>query len=326
MIRFAITLCSLLSILLCSANLWAQGRDNVQVADIKEFRELPPPEPNGIRAVFLLKADAKRNAEVKVWEVYANARQNWVIDHQIPLPEVEGTIPAKFEEEVAARTQLAAALNEDRRRVGKSHRKYSDDMQKVIEAGFFKEYIFETHKEEDWDADSLNLKLDDYQAWAAENLTDHEPLTYAFRVARAQNRTQKVIIVIDSALETASEGAFWLRYSYARFDYRKQQELPYDLLIGQEAIPSFKEEVAARKELLKDFEDIQDSLSEATRTATEEMAKAESEGFMDEYVWVYLHQDGWEEPEDLKLEEFKTWAENQIPTHKAPTHAIMVGG
>lgn len=324
-IRSAIALCGLLFLFAYPTSLWAQGRDDVRVADINAFRELEAPEPVGIRAVYLLKAEAKRNAEIKVWEIYANARQDWILDHEIPLPETEGTVAPRFEEELNARTKLAEALNEDRRRVGKTHRNYSDDMQKVIDAGYFKEYVFDTHREDGWDASKLDLKLDEYKAWATENIPDHEPLTYAYRVARALNRTKAVMIIIDSELQTPSEGAFWLRYSVARFDYRNDQQLPYDLLIGEEAIPSFDEEVAARTALLKDFDDIQDSLCVATRTATEEMAKAEAKGYMREYVWSYLHQDGWEQPEDLKLEEFKTWAENEIPTHKAPTHAILIG-
>ena len=325
MIRSTIVLWSLVVVFLCPASLWSQGSDNVRVADISALRELEEPEPIGIRAVYLLKADAKRRAEQKVWEIYANARQDWILDREIPLPETEGTIAPRFEEELAARTKLAEALHEDRRRVGKSHRKYSAELQQVIEADFFEEYVFLTHHEEGWEAGDRELKLDDYKAWAAENIPDHEPLTYAYRVARALNRTKAVMIIIDSELETASEGAFWLRYSMARFKYRDDEGLPYDLLIGEEAIPSFEEEVAGRTALLKDFEDIQDSLCEATRVATEEMAKAEAEGYMKEYVWQYLHHDGWEKPEDLKLEEFKEWSAKEIPNHKAPTHAILMG-
>lgn len=314
-----------LTVLIAPTTSLAQGSEDIRLADIAALRELGKPAPQGMRAAMLIKSKVRRNSEIAVWEVYANARQSWAIANQLAMPDVEGPISPKFEEEVSARRALADALKESGRRVGKSHRNYSADLQKVIEAEFFEEYVFETYREPDWELGERDLRIDEFKTWAAENIPEHESLSYAFRVARAANRTRAVFIVIDSELENASEGAFWLKYALERFTYRKDNQLPFDLLIGEEAIPTYKEELAARRALLKDFDDIQDSLSDATRTAIKQMVAVEAEGFLREYVWEYLHQEGWEEPAELKLQEFKNWAEKEITGHKAPTHSILMG-
>ena len=319
-----IALCSILTISALPTLLLSQDPDNVRVADLSALRELGEPEPIGIGVAIQFLEGAKRNAELDAWEVYVRARHNWALENQIPIPEVEGPIVPEFEEELFARTQLAEALKGNRR-VGKSHRNYSKEIQKVIEAGFFKEYVFEVHNAPGWDASEHELRIDDYKKWASENIPDHEALTYATRTARALNRTSEVFIVVDSELDPASESAFWLRYCLLRLKYRKDNNLGFDLLIGEEAIPTFKEELAARRGLLKDFDAIQDSLSEATRTATAEMAKAESEGFLREYVWELLRQEGWEEPAELKLEEFKGWAKDNLTSTEPLTHSTLVG-
>ena len=316
---------SFLTLVMLPAELRSQNSDNVRIANISALRELGKPAPIGMRAAMLLKSEARRSTEVAVWEVYALARQNWALDNQLEMPDKEGPIAPKFEEEIAARLVLAEALKASGRRVGKSHRTYSADLQKVIEADLFEEYIFETHREPDWDAGDRELRIDEYKTWAAENIPDHETHTYAFRVARASNRTRAVFIVIDSELETASEGACWMRYALLRFKFRNDNELPFDLLVGEECIPTFNEELAARRGMLKDFDAIQDSLSEATKKAIKDLIKIESQGYLREYVWKYLHQENWEEPVKLKLDEFKGWAETEIPAHKAPTHSILIG-
>lgn len=303
----------------------AQTVDDVRIANLEEYLAMAPPEPLGLQPAVLFSDNVKRSSEREVWFTYVKARQQFAMDNNFEMPETEGEIEPTYLEELAARRELAAALKEMGRKVGKTHRAYAADLEKVIEADLFDEYIFTVHHRESWEAGDKELAIDKYKAWAAENIPDHEPLSYASRVSMASNRTSDAFIVIDSELEVESEAAFWLKYSMLRIDFRKDNQLPIDVLVGEEVKPTYKEELAARRGILKDFDDVQDSLCEATRNGVKEMAKAESNGFLREYVWKYLHLDSWEEPAELKLEEFQAWADKELTDHKPPTRAILLG-
>jgi isocitrate dehydrogenase len=51
---------------------------------------------------------------------------------------------------------------------------YMDDLVKVYNSGFMKEYIWTYHKDTDW-KNVDELKMDEFEAWANQNISEHKP-------------------------------------------------------------------------------------------------------------------------------------------------------
>lgn len=51
---------------------------------------------------------------------------------------------------------------------------YMDDLLKVQDAGYLNEYIWDNHSNQTWSETSQDLKLEDYNIWADDNLRGHK--------------------------------------------------------------------------------------------------------------------------------------------------------
>ncbi|MHC4118411.1 MAG: hypothetical protein ACYSWO_12995 [Planctomycetota bacterium] len=116
--------------------------------------------------------------------------------------------------------------------------------------------------------------------------------------------------------------AFWLGYLVARQAYILKNEDQYDMLFGV-IVPGFEEELEARSSLAQIWKEIGDKGEDKYLSDLELVHDA---GFMREYVWTYLKRASWNEPENLRMEDFKSWQKANLKEHKAETYgSIKVG-
>ncbi|MGE0084087.1 MAG: hypothetical protein AB7S75_06665 [Desulfococcaceae bacterium] len=91
--------------------------------------------------------------------------------------------------------------------------------------------------------------------------------------------------------------------------------------IGQPS--SFDEECFARDALAEFWATYPDDLV-ITDDYLHSLVRIRNEGFIREYVWHFLREDTWTEPEGIDLESFHEWmAENGLASHKPVTYAFV---
>lgn len=323
--------------LLCAGTLVGetpgQASNDIEVGDVEAFLKQAPPKIEGFKISYAIDGSVGRKlnrTEIKCWLSYLQKRSQ-LRDQAKPNEVLDkiGELVPDFDEEYQARLALRELLTENADLLGRDHKTYLADLNKVVDAGYFKEYVFETHRRAHWDekVDDLNLRLDDYKTWAKTTLGDHKKYDFANVAVRPENAADTIHIMIEGKKIDAAEGATWLLYALHRFDQLRTRPMK-PTLIGEVVLPDFDEELAARQVVYKkEWKKNQAAVSDATRNSFDAMMKAEEAGFVREFVWTYCHQPQWEEPAGLRLKEFQTWATANIPDHpeKAPTHAILVG-
>jgi len=106
------------------------------------------------------------------------------------------------------------------------------------------------------------------------------------------------------------------------------QKIALLIIYGSSRIAWEKEEGGSRKsdmyereifssEMIAEFwKKMQENGDASPSQNVEDLVKIEDAGFMREYVWVYLYKEGWVEPEDLNLDTFKAWADQNLLNHK----------
>jgi hypothetical protein len=109
------------------------------------------------------------------WVGYAASRAEWIQTNISAEEIVQKGYHRTFEEEVAARSSLAKIWKE---LLGNSQpdlkNSYLDDLLKVYEARFIKEYTWIFLASNEW-LQPEGLRLDEFLAWSNKNLPNHKP-------------------------------------------------------------------------------------------------------------------------------------------------------
>lgn len=119
----------------------------------------------------------------------------------------------------------------------------------------------------------------------------------------------------DAALNSDPVVQSWAAYSLAKSTCQisRDGERPshYD---------SFECELRPREVLVRRYRDRSDPVERDTYLDL--LANVERDGFLAEYVWVYLGNSSWIRPDWLRLEEFEPYRRSRIPRHRARTRLI----
>ncbi len=132
------------------------------------------------------------------------------------------------------------------------------------------------------------------------------------------------VIVIDETLDKKNTPvlAGWLVYAGARavwVDGKFVETFP-----DQGAYRySFSEELDARRNLVKFWLSLKQKTPAPVDLYFDQLADVDRAGFLREYVWKHFFSDQWfENPDDLRLEAFTQWENENLPGHRAQTRAI----
>ncbi|MBI5354543.1 MAG: hypothetical protein HZB50_18030 [Chloroflexi bacterium] len=147
---------------------------------------LPEPSPTsdsiktGYQAGIVLDP-ALKNEEtpiISAWMGYAISRTEWIQANVSTDEIVQRGYERTFEEEVSARSTLAILWKELRGPDTSLKNPYLDDLLKVYEAGYIKEYTWIFLASSDW-LQPDGLLLEEFSAWSKKNLINHSPETHA---------------------------------------------------------------------------------------------------------------------------------------------------
>ncbi len=119
-------------------------------------------------------------ALVNAWTAYGNARADWIRQNTSGDEMLMTGYHRSFDEEVAGRTALVLAWLSEKQVEPGLRNPYLDELVKVYQAHFIKEYTWTYFAASDWERPSgLNLRA--YMQWMQQHLTNpiHIPQTLA---------------------------------------------------------------------------------------------------------------------------------------------------
>jgi hypothetical protein len=112
------------------------------------------------------------------WLGYASARAEWIQSNITAEELAQKGYHRTFEEEVAARSSLAKIWKELKSSQTELKNTYLDELLKVYEAGFIKEYTWIFLATNEWSRPE-GLRLDEFSIWSNKNIPNHNPETRA---------------------------------------------------------------------------------------------------------------------------------------------------
>jgi hypothetical protein len=131
--------------------------------------------------------------------------------------------------------------------------------------------------------------------------------------------SQTIFLEPDPSLGK-EEGTVWLGYLMAlaaNADKRANTLKPGPL------VPTFDEEVAARKAVAQIYRESRQSDDRIDLPYFSTLVMVDDAGFIPEYIWVYLRNKAWAEPSRLRLSEFEKWRERHLQGHTGQTHGSI---
>ena len=116
--------------------------------------------------------------QTAVWLGYLMARAAYIGEHEQQYERIVGTCVPQFEEEVSARFRAAEVYRELSAKDKKLRDGYFEDLLKVQQAGFDREYIWVYLRQPTWLETEKPPRLQAFEPWAKENIASHQVVTY----------------------------------------------------------------------------------------------------------------------------------------------------
>ena len=116
-------------------------------------------------------------AEQVAWLSYGVGLATFVSDHKLAEAMPAGTWMPSFEAEVFARRFQLQAWQEISESQPISY-EFMEQMELIAGAGFLEEYVWRFYRRPDW-PEPQDLRMSEFDAWAAANVQDHRPMTGA---------------------------------------------------------------------------------------------------------------------------------------------------
>ncbi len=128
----------------------------------------------------------------------------------------------------------------------------------------------------------------------------------------------RVAILWDPATPE-SERKLWTVYLYTRAATAARESSERALPAG-ERTASFDEELRARRVALGAYRQTLRTEPDYVSSYFADLDRVEAAGFLREYVWRYLKEASWAQPEDLQLTAFDAWRGEHLRDHVPVTH------
>lgn len=129
------------------------------------------------RIAVVLDRSLKNPDELVAWVAYGSFLAVHV-NESADVPRNPGAYEASFEEEVLAREHQVKSWREILR-TKEMRYLYMDDLMRVKDAGFMREYVWRYYRKPMWGEPTVELKLDDFTRWARDQLSGHVPYSGA---------------------------------------------------------------------------------------------------------------------------------------------------
>jgi hypothetical protein len=145
------------------------------------------PDDGGMKLAILWDPETPEE-ESKIWLAYLFARAAFAANAaggSLATGEREST----FEEELRGRTIAVTTFRALKHERAQPESVYFSDIDRVEAAGFLREYVWSYLRHASWSVVPTDLDLKGFDAWRAEHLANHKPVTHgriAFRLASAQ--------------------------------------------------------------------------------------------------------------------------------------------
>ena len=142
----------------------------------------------------------------------------------------------------------------------------------------------------------------------------------------AQEDELPITVLFDEqAYEKKSESvlAAWLGYAMSRAVWVRDHYDEKDI-IANGYQPSFDEQVDAYTSMVQIWRELKESDPNISDTYLNLLERVDDEGFLKEYIWVYLNDGGWEESSDVDIESFDVYAKKYLVGHTPEVIATIV--
>ena len=113
--------------------------------------------------------------------------------------------------------------------------------------------------------------------------------------------------------------AAWLSYALGRIVWLKQNAP--ERMENSVYYRSFEEELYGRESLVKVWEELQEKEPDLENVYLDELLVVYKNGYLKEYVWLYLGDETWEAPSEERVTKFLEWEEMNLPGHQVETLA-----
>ncbi len=148
---------------------------------------------------------------------------------------------------------------------------------------------------------------------------------YGYKPSQDIEPEISLVIVPDETLmkEENDRSSAWLGYLLARAGWLKENVNLDSIDVTSYQI-SFDEEAYAREAMANIWSELKVDNPEETDRYLDELALINENGFIREYVWIYLQKPYWKSiPKNLNLQEFLKWSSDMIPVHKIETRGDL---
>ena len=125
-------------------------------------------------------------------------------------------------------------------------------------------------------------------------------------------------LIMDDSLPD-KYSSLWLAYTIVRANYIIDHNELYKIPLGP-VTPLFEEEAFSRQHLVTIYNELKESDKSLSYDYLEQLSLVDSAGFMKEYVWVFLKQSAWTQPQGLRLNEFNSWTQENLKDHAPQTY------
>jgi hypothetical protein len=126
-----------------------------------------------------------------------------------------------------------------------------------------------------------------------------------------------ISVEIDPSLDQNAM-AVWLAYLLAREQYHIEHALPVPT--SGEIVPPFEEEVAARNTTVQIYKELKEKDKQLHDDYWETLTQIKAKGFMEAYVWTYLHRPEWPKNDEPKnMAAFEAWKNANLRNHQPKT-------
>jgi len=115
--------------------------------------------------------------ERALWLAYLMSRAKYILKHIDAYPQQVGPVIPSFEEEIEARTTVAKIYQGLRAKDEELDLPYFNDLVRVAQAGFMREYVWHYLRQPAWEQMPANIRMEKFETWRRSNLAEHKPIT-----------------------------------------------------------------------------------------------------------------------------------------------------
>ena len=136
-----------------------------------------PASSDGKLGIAIDWSPTKPEREGAMWLSYLMARANFISKHPEAHPQRVGIVTPVFEEELEARSTVTKVYREIRQKDKDLDLPYFNDLLRVDDAAFMREYVWVFLHQASWQQAPEGLRLREFEAWCKSNLVNHQALT-----------------------------------------------------------------------------------------------------------------------------------------------------